>query len=93
VGRVANGLPHIRSWEDFSGFLLALRLDVSFTQILGDLLCQGESFRQTPSECLDITVVALSAPGLGGRLRGVRQRWCRGEPEPHEQRQRLEMVT
>jgi hypothetical protein len=64
-----------------------IRLPVLGNHVLRNFLSQGLPFRQSPPERLDKAIVALTALGLGGRLRRVGQ-WRRTcQLEPHEQSQ------
>jgi hypothetical protein len=65
-----------------------MRLGGCSVHILGQFLCEALSFRQTPHQRLDVAVIALLPRGLSSAQRRIRQRWYRGQPESHEQRQR-----
>src|SRR5882724_13061835 len=53
--------------------------------VLRNFLRQALPLRQPSPERFDKTFVALTALGLGGRLRRVRQWWGDRQPEAHEQ--------
>ncbi len=56
---------------------------------LGMMLQGPHWLREASSECFDECVVALLSLCLAGCLHRFRQRWRTGEPEPHEQCERL----
>ncbi len=66
-----------------------IRLPVLGNHVLRNFLGKRLSLRQPPAERLDKAFVALTALGLRGRLRRIRQWWGDGQPEPHEQRKRF----
>ena len=67
------------------------RRPVPGNHVLRNFLGKRLPLRQPPPERLDKTFVALTALGLSGRQRRVRQWWGGGQPEPHEQREGLVM--